>query len=186
MTSDRELQAIARLMVRFDSLRTPIGNVFVASSSQGICNVRFDGPSEKDYRSYLVSQADNVSGDGDALQRAIVELEAYFQGRLTQFTVPIDLRSVTDFTRRVLLATRCIPFAHLKTYGGIASAIRSPLAARAVGGALGRNPIPIIVPCHRVIAHGGKLGGFTGGLTIKRALLAIEGHMPDEALRDVE
>jgi methylated-DNA-[protein]-cysteine S-methyltransferase len=186
VTSDLGLRAIARLVVRFDSFRTPIGNVFVASSSQGICNVRFDGPDEKDCRSYLVSQADKVCDDGNALQRAIVELEAYFQGQLSQFTVPIDLRSVTDFTRRVLLATRSIPFGQLKTYGDIASVIRSPLAARAVGGALGRNPIPIIVPCHRVIAHGGKLGGFTGGLAKKRALLAIEGHMPDEVLRAIE
>ncbi len=186
MPSNVGLNVIARLVVRFDSLQTPIGNVFVASSSQGICDVSFDEPDEKDYRSRLASQAEKVCRDGDALQRVRVELEAYFQGQLTQFTVPIDLRSVTDFTRRVLLATRSIPFGQLRTYGDIASVIRSPLAGRAVGGALGRNPIPIIVPCHRVIAHSGRLGGFTGGLTIKRALLAIEGHMPGEGFRDVE
>ena len=119
-----------------------------------------------------------VLRDRDVVELAMTELEAYFQGRLSTFTVPVDLRGVTDFTRRVLRATRRIPFGTLLSYGDVASRIGSPRASRAVGGALGRNPVPIIVPCHRVIAQGGKLGGFTGGLETKRALLQIEGHTP--------
>ena len=169
---------IGRPVVRFDVLRTPIGRVFVGMSDRGVCDVTLDDPDERDYRLRLARQAPEVWRDRDVVEPAMRELEAYFQGRLSTFTVPIDLRGVTAFTRRVLRATRRIPFGGVLSYGDVASRIGSPRASRAVGGALGRNPVPIIVPCHRVIAHGGKLGGFTGGLDTKRALLQIEGHAP--------
>ena len=168
-------------VVRFDVLRTPIGRVFVGMSDRGVCDVTLDDPDERAYRLRLARRAPEVWRDRDVVAPALKELEEYFQGRLSTFTVPIDLRGVTDFTRRVLRAARRIPFGTLLSYGDIASRIGSPRASRAVGGALGRNPIPIIVPCHRVIAHGGKLGGFTGGLDTKRALLRIEGHAPGAA-----
>jgi methylated-DNA-[protein]-cysteine S-methyltransferase len=167
---------IGRSVVRFDVLRMPIGRVFVGMSDRGVCDVTLDDPDERVYRLRLARYASEVLRDRDVVKLAMMELEAYFQGRLSTFTVPVDLRGVTDFTRRVLRATRCIRFGMLLSYGDVASRIGSPRASRAVGGALGRNPVPIIVPCHRVIAHGGKLGGFTGGLDTKRALLHIEGH----------
>ena len=135
-----------------------------------------DDPDEGDYRLRLTRHASEVWRDRDVVAPAMRELEAYFQGRLSAFTVPIDLRGVTDFTRRVLRVTRCIPFGTLLSYSDVASSIGSARASRAVGNALGRNPIPIMVPCHRVVTHDGKLGGFTGGLDTKRALLRIEGH----------
>jgi methylated-DNA-[protein]-cysteine S-methyltransferase len=176
---------IGRPVVRFDVLRTPIGRVFVGMSDQGVCDVTLDDPDERDYRLRLARHAPEVLRDRDVVELAATELEAYFQGRLSTFTVPVDLRGVTDFTRRVLRATRRIPFGTLLSYGDVASRIGSPRASRAVGGALGRNPVPIIVPCHRVIAHGGKLGGFTGGLDMKRTLLQIEGHTPADGFFEV-
>lgn len=167
---------VGRPVVRFDFLRTPIGRVFVGMSDQGVCDVTLDSPNEHTYRLRLGRRAPEVWRDRDVVEPVLTELDAYFHGRLKKFTVPVDLRGVTDFTGRVLRATRRIPFGGLLSYGDVATRIGSPRASRAVGGALGRNPVPIIVPCHRVIAHGGKLGGFTGGLDTKRTLLKIEGH----------
>ena len=164
-------------VVRFDVRRTPIGRVFVGISDQGVCDVTLDDPNERDYRLRLARHAPEALRDPDAVEPVMTEIEAYCKGRLSTFTVPIDLRGVTDFTRRVLRVTRRIPCGKLLSYGDVARRIGSPRASRAVGGALGRNPVPIIVPCHRVIAHGGKLGGFSGGLDTKLALLQIEGHV---------
>ena len=164
--------------VAFSSLRTPIGRVFVATSDLGVCDITFDAANEDRYRARLAARAPEITRDRDAVAFALEELDAYFAGTLNRFTAPIDLRGVTDFTRRVLRATRGIPFGRLRSYGEVARRIGSPGASRAVGGALGRNPVPIIVPCHRVIAGGGRIGGFTGGVATKRALLRIEGHEP--------
>ena len=163
-------------VVRFDWLRTPVGRVFVGVSDQGICDVTFDESSEDAYRRRLAARAPEVWRDRAAVEIALTELDAYFSGRRRRFSLQVDLRGVTEFTARVLRATRRIPFGSLLSYGDVARRIGSPGASRAVGGALGRNPVPIIVPCHRVVAHGGKLGGFTGGVEVKQALLELEGH----------
>jgi methylated-DNA-[protein]-cysteine S-methyltransferase len=108
------------------------------------------------------------------------ELDEYFEGRRRDFDLAIDWVLVrTPFTEGVLRATAAIPFGATSTYRDIAAAAGSPAAFRATGNALGSNPIPIVVPCHRVLASGGKFGGYTGGLERKRALLAIEGGMLD-------
>ena len=162
--------------VRYDWIRTPIGLVYVGVSDQGVCDVTFDETSESGYRSRLAHRAPEVFRDRDVVEPVLAELDAYFSGTLRRFTVAVDLRAVTRFTGRVLRATRRIPFGRLLSYGEVAERIGSPSASRAVGGALGRNPVPIIVPCHRVVAHGGGLGGFTGGVETKRKLLHVEGH----------
>ena len=168
-------------MVKYDSVRAPIGVVFVAMSDRGVCDVTFGKTSEAAYRRHLLRRASEVERDHAAVAPALEELDAYFTGRRRRgFSVPVDVRDVSDFTARVLRETRRIPFGELRSYGEIARRIGSPLASRAIGGALGRNPVPVIVPCHRVIARGGRLGGFTGGLTTKRALLRIEGHPVEE------
>ena len=164
--------------IAFASLSTPIGRVFVGASDLGVCDVTFDVANEDRYRARLAARAPEITRDRGAVAFALEELDAYFAGTLVRFTAPVDLRGVTDFTRRVLRATRAIPFGRLRSYGDVARRIGSPGASRAVGGALGRNPIPIIVPCHRVIARDGRIGGFTGGVATKRALLRIEGHEP--------
>lgn len=112
------------------------------------------------------------------LAEARRQLQQFFEGRRESFDLPIDLRGMSEWDRRVLEATRLVGYGRVASYGGIARLLGAPRAARAVGGAVGRNPVWIVVPCHRVIAGDGKLGGYGGGarmLKIKRALLAREG-----------
>jgi methylated-DNA-[protein]-cysteine S-methyltransferase len=101
------------------------------------------------------------------------QLEAYFAGRLRRFDLTLDMQG-TDFQKRVWRELEGIPYGETRSYGQIAQAIRAPKALRAVGAANGANPIPIVVPCHRVIGASGKLVGYGGGLEMKKRLLAIE------------
>ncbi|MGH2615851.1 MAG: methylated-DNA--[protein]-cysteine S-methyltransferase [Thermomicrobiales bacterium] len=111
------------------------------------------------------------------LERAANQLHEYFGGQRAKFDVPLDWGAMAPFQRAVLEATAAVPFGHLDTYAGIARKIGKPGATRAVGNALGRNPIPVIVPCHRVIRSDATIGGYTGGLGIKQHLLSHEGVM---------
>ncbi len=113
------------------------------------------------------------AADRDPIVR---EIQRYFAGEPLRFeNLPLDLSDSTEFEKKVYEATRTIPFGKVATYGQIAKAIGKPKAARAVGQALGNNPIAIVIPCHRVVASDGGLGGFTGGLHWKRKLLRHEG-----------
>jgi methylated-DNA-[protein]-cysteine S-methyltransferase len=105
-------------------------------------------------------------------------LRRYFDGQPVEFIDELDISSGTPFQQRVWQAARRIPWGETRSYQWIASEIGQPKAARAVGQALGRNPLPVIIPCHRVLASNGKLGGFSGGLEIKRRLLSLEGASP--------
>lgn len=116
----------------------------------------------------------DTEGPVPVLERTARELAEYFAGERREFTVPLDPEG-TAFQRRVWEELRRIPYGETASYGDIARRMGKPGAAVAVGQANGRNPIPIIIPCHRVIGSGGKLVGYTGGLHIKRALLAVEG-----------
>jgi methylated-DNA-[protein]-cysteine S-methyltransferase len=102
------------------------------------------------------------------------QIEAYFKGRLTDFRITLDLSGATAFEKQVWEATRTIPYGRTQSYRWVAQRIGKPLSSRAVGGALGRNPVPIIIPCHRVIGSDGNLRGFGGGLDMKRYLLDLE------------
>jgi methylated-DNA-[protein]-cysteine S-methyltransferase len=102
------------------------------------------------------------------------ELEKYFEGKLHDFDVPLDWSLAGEFARRVLRRTARIPYGSVASYGDVAVGVGTPRGARAVGNALGSNPIPVIVPCHRVVRTGGAIGGYGGGLTRKRFLLALE------------
>jgi methylated-DNA-[protein]-cysteine S-methyltransferase len=105
------------------------------------------------------------------------ELDEYFEGRRTSFDLPLDWQLTRGFTRRVLRRTAEIPYGDVSTYTKIAKAAGSPRAYRAAGNALGSNPIPIVVPCHRVLHSGGGLGGYGGGLDRKEFLLRLEGAL---------
>lgn len=109
------------------------------------------------------------------LQEAIVQLEAYFAGNLRHFDLPLAPAG-TPFQQTVWHELQCIPYGHTITYAELARRIGRPTASRAVGAANGRNPIPILIPCHRVIGSNGHLTGYAGGLPIKTHLLALEGH----------
>ena len=114
-------------------------------------------------------------GRTDVVRR---QLDEYFQRKRRGFDVPVDWRLVRGFAGDVLRATARIPFGHVSSYREIATDAGSPNAYRAAGNALGSNPIPIVVPCHRVLHTGGGLGGYTGGLERKRFLLGLEGVLP--------
>ena len=143
------------------SISSPVGQLTIEEADDAIIGVRWGG---------------GASGNGSPLlNEAARQLAAYFDGRLTRFDLPIHAAG-SAFDQRVWAAMRAIPFGETRTYGDLAHATDS--APRAVGGACGRNPIPIIVPCHRVLARGG-LGGYSGGagLPTKTQLLALEGAM---------
>ena len=166
----------SRPLVRFGSLETPIGPVFVAMSDDGLFDITFGIAEPVRYVARLGSRVVKALPDRRAVSDVLDQLHNYFSGHLTRFTIPFDLRGLTNFTYRVLLATSHIPFGETVSYGEIAKRVGSPSANRAVGGALGRNPLPIVIPCHRVISSDGGIGGFTGGAAVKRALLRLEGH----------
>tara|TARA_B100001123_G_scaffold91517_2_gene105327 strand:- start:379 stop:1167 length:789 start_codon:yes stop_codon:yes gene_type:complete len=163
-------------VVRFGSIASPVGRIFVGATDEGLCDVSFRQTSDETYRGWLQKWSAEVWRDDESVSEATDQLEAYFAGRLTRFQLPIDLRQVTPFTEKVLRAVDGIAFGRVSSYGTLARSLGSPGASRAVGGALGRNPVPIVIPCHRVLASGGLLGGFTGGLDTKGALLRLEGH----------
>jgi methylated-DNA-[protein]-cysteine S-methyltransferase len=161
---------------RYGFMETPVGDVLVAASPNGILEVSYVGEDgtydtlrEIEQRGFLVYEQQ------DSVQPAVEQLQEYFAHRRTTFSLPLDLTGVSDFTRGVLDAANTIPFGKVRTYGDVARAIGKPRASRAVGNALGRNPIPVIIPCHRVILASGAMGWYTGGPEIKRALLNIEG-----------
>ena len=160
---------------RFDS---PFGAMRVAASGEGLVALSWQDESDDAFVAGLERRhrSTPVVCDTDELDPAEAQLTEYFGHRRPGFDLPVDLTRVGDFQRAVLNAASGLGFGETATYADIAGRIGRPKAARAVGNALGRNPIPIIVPCHRVIRTDLTLGGYTGGLRYKRALLRIEGR----------
>jgi len=158
-------------VVAFD-VPSPLGTLRCAATSRGLALVTLPG---SDHDASLARLAPH-GAVRRARHPAAAQLRAWFDGRRRDFDVPLDLALVSGFTRDVLVALARVPFGELVTYGELARRAGSPEAARAVGRAVGANPLPIVVPCHRVVAAGRRLGGFGGGLPAKRALLEHEGH----------
>jgi methylated-DNA-[protein]-cysteine S-methyltransferase len=158
---------------------SPFGYLLVAVTRRGLVRLSYPGPGA-DRRLDELSQAvsPRVIEFAPATDDVRRELDEYFEGRRERFDVPVDLSSVRGFRGRVLRATAAIPFGSLRTYRDVAARAGNPAATRAAGNALGSNPVPIVVPCHRVVRTGGGLGGYTGGLDRKRTLLSLEGVLP--------
>lgn len=153
------------------TMASPIGTLTLVVSDLGLAAVLW--PDDRAGRVPLGHLA--VGSDANPhLRAATSQLNEYFAGQRRSFDVPLDMRG-TDFQREVWTALTAIPFGKTRSYRDIAVAIGRPAASRAVGAANGRNPVSIIVPCHRVIGAGGSLTGFAGGLETKRWLLALEG-----------
>jgi methylated-DNA-[protein]-cysteine S-methyltransferase len=166
-----------RPAIYYGAVPAPIGRVFVAASDAGLLRVSFRHR-EESFVSGLRQQLDADVVRSPARTADIVEqLRDYFAGGRRRFDVRLDLRHVSPFQRRVLLAATRVPAGEVVSYGDIARRIGEPHGSRAVGQALGHNPIPIVIPCHRVVAAGGRIGGYTGGLAIKRKLLRLEGSL---------
>jgi len=142
------------------SVETPIGTLWLTRDEHGLSGVAFDGPSGAG------------SGDGLLLDAAD-QLSAYFGGERDRFELPLSPRG-TDFQQRVWSAVDAVPYGTTTTYSALAAAVGMPTARRAVGAANGRNPLPIVIPCHRVVGAHGALSGYGGGLERKRALLELE------------
>lgn len=163
----------------FAELSTPLGKLIVVQSTSGICRVAFDDERKDD----VLHQVAGVIGPrilwSTALMRAVADhLEAYFAGETKQVQLPIDLAIVrSDFRRQVLDNLRNIAPGSVATYGSLADAVGAPRAVRAVGSACANNPIPIVLPCHRVVPASGGVGGYIGGPQRKRWLLEFEGAL---------
>jgi methylated-DNA-[protein]-cysteine S-methyltransferase len=163
---------------------TPIGPLLLAATGRGLVTVVFHA-GERTVRRSLARLAGRLGaeparGDGDpVLAGAVRELDAYFRGGLREFSVPLDWSLTSGFNGRVLRALAdSVPYGSTVGYRTLADRVGEPGAARAVGVAMGSNPLPVVVPCHRVVESGGGIGGFGGGLETKRALLALEGILP--------
>lgn len=163
-------------------LETPIGPLLLAGTDAGLALVVFHADDRARTRSLArlrgVFGAEPVAAI-PAVETAAAELVAYFAGELRDFTVPLDWSLSSGFNERVLreLAAH-VPYGTVVGYQDLADRVGEPGAARAVGAAMGSNPLPVVVPCHRVVESGGGLGGFGGGLETKRQLLALEGVLP--------
>ena len=156
--------------VRYDIAETPVGDLFVAATPRGLCRISYtvDGQDEVVAR---IFGARVLRSPLDDVRR---ELDEYFEGRRHDFDLPIDLR-VAPFHEAVLHELARVPYGHTDTYGHLAARVGKPRAARAVGMVMNRNPIPIVLPCHRIVGANGALTGYAGGLHVKRALLELEG-----------
>jgi len=167
--------------IAFQPLPSALGWLLLAASNRGICLVHFWGspePSRESCRA-LIEQANGglsavFSPDHALLQRAEAAIQDYLHHCQPLPELPLDLSAGTAFQRQVWEALRRIPFGETRSYVEVARAVDRPRASRAVGQACGRNPLPLFIPCHRVISATGTLGGFSGGIQIKKALLALE------------
>ncbi|MFC0597013.1 methylated-DNA--[protein]-cysteine S-methyltransferase [Streptomyces palmae] len=164
-------------------LDTPIGPLLLAATELGLAQVVFHADDRRAAASvaHLTRRLGAAPGEEcrAPLEEAIRQLEAYFAGTLREFALPLDWSLITGFNRRVLreLAAH-VPYGTVVGYQDLADRVHEPGAARAVGVAMGSNPLPVVVPCHRVVESGGGIGGFGGGLETKRRLLALEGVLP--------
>jgi len=154
---------------------TPQGWMGVLGSPAGLIRCTLPQYSSDVALQNLGDDIKKANRTAEPFKDLIARFQAYFSGDKVDFPDKLDLSQATEFQRSVWETTRAIPYGATQTYHWIASRINKPRAARAVGQALGQNPLPIIVPCHRVLAANGGLGGFTGGLDMKRLLLKIEG-----------
>ncbi len=165
-------------LIEWDVLaESPLGPIYVAASSEGLCSVDF-GVTQAAFLDKLDRLA-RTRRNSAGLEQITGQLREYFAGRRQRFDLPLDLARLTPFHRSVLQTIRSIPTGSTWTYGQVAQALGKPGAGRAVGQALGRNPVPIVIPCHRVVAGNGQLGGYSGGggLDSKRLLLHLEGAL---------
>ena len=161
--------------VGYAVLDSPVGPLWVAIGPKGVAAIHFGPePSDPELRRLVRLFGPGVVPDARRASALARELDQYFEGKRRTFGVEADLRGITPFQERVLRTTSRIGYGELMTYAAIAHKAGNDRASRATGAAVGSNPIPIVVPCHRVVASDGTLGGYGGGLEAKRYLLAIE------------
>ena len=163
------------MSVLTSTIDSPVGPLFLAADAQGLRAIEF-----RDNRHPVRRGADWREGDSPLLRRAREQLDAYFAGLRHDFDLPLSPQG-TAFQREVWATLASIPYGRTVSYAQLAARIGRPAATRAVGAANGRNPLGIILPCHRVVGANGALTGFSGGLEAKRFLLELEGALPRPA-----
>jgi methylated-DNA-[protein]-cysteine S-methyltransferase len=161
--------------VAVTTMDSPVGTLLLMATPKGLVRIAFETENRDEVLGEVAMRiSPRILEAPRRLDPVRRELDRYFAGRLQDFDVPLDWSLVGDFARRVLRRTARIPYGSVASYGNVALEIGTPRAARAVGNALGSNPIPVVVPCHRVVRSGGTIGGYGGGLQRKRWLLALE------------
>ncbi len=162
-------------IIHYSCLDAPFGPVFVAKTIKGICFINLSKISEAGFQSILRERfRKEIVRDDKRVKTVIKELSNYFNGHRLNFKSILNLNIGTEFQRKVWQKIGEIPYGELRTYKWIADEIGNPRAVRAVGNAVGKNPVPPIIPCHRVIRSDGKLGGFSSGIALKKWLLKLE------------
>jgi methylated-DNA-[protein]-cysteine S-methyltransferase len=156
--------------VRYDVFGSPVGDLFLAATPRGLCRISYTVEGNEDDLARIFG----VRVLRMPLDQVRRELDEYFEGRRRDFDLPLDLR-VAPFHEEVLYELARVPYGQTDTYGRLAAKVGRPKAARAVGTVMNRNPIPIVLPCHRIVGANGSLTGYAGGLDVKRALLELEG-----------
>jgi methylated-DNA-[protein]-cysteine S-methyltransferase len=171
--------AAGLLDVAYAAVDSPLGSLTVAATPRGLVRVAYASSRSRDevLEDLAARVSPRVLEDPARLDDVRRELDEYFEGRRTDFEVSIDWSLTRGFTRKVLHQTARIGYGELLTYADVAGRAGSPRAVRAAGNALGANPLPVVVPCHRVVRTGGSLGGYTGGLERKEFLLRLEGTL---------
>jgi methylated-DNA-[protein]-cysteine S-methyltransferase len=166
------------LDIAYTEVDTPVGRLLLAATPRGLVRITFPVESPETVLEQLATTVSpRILESPQRLDDARRDLDLYFDGKLTDFDLPLDWQLTKGFYRKVLRATARIPYGKTRSYGQVAKRAGSPRAVRATGTALGSNPLPIIVPCHRVLRSGGALGGYGGGLDVKQALLELEGAL---------
>lgn len=164
------------LDVAYRRLDSPIGSLLIAVSPLGVVRIAF---ASEDHDAVLddlaVSIGSRIVRSAAETEQAARQLGEYFEGERRTFDLPLDVRLVHGFRREVIEALRQIAYGHTQTYAGLAAAVGRPAAVRAVGSACGHNPLPIVVPCHRVVRSDGSIGQYLGGIEAKATLLGLEG-----------
>jgi methylated-DNA-[protein]-cysteine S-methyltransferase len=165
------------LDVAYDLVDTPVGSLLVATTERGLCRISYDSEPERELDGLAKAFGVRVLRSPRPIDPARRQLDEYFAGSRQHFDLATDLALQADFNRRVLRELARVPYGEVVTYGELAARAARPRAARAVGTVMNRNPLPIVLPCHRVIGANGKLVGYAGGLERKETLLRLEGAL---------
>ena len=165
------------LDVAYELHDSPVGELFVAVTDRGVCEIHYDADPDAEAERLARLFGTRVLRSPRPTDEARRQLDEYFAGSRHEFDLEIDLRPARDFGRAVLEQLARVPYGEVTTYGTLAAKAGRPRAARAVGTVMNRNPVPIVLPCHRVVGSTGSLVGYAGGLDRKRTLLELEGAL---------
>ena len=177
-TRFRQAAAEAGLLdVAYDVVESPLGELFVGVSDRGLCVISYEVDPDLQAERLARGFGSRVLRSPQPVAIVARQLDEYFEGERQRFDLAVDLRLARDFGRTVLEELGRVPFGEVTTYGALAARAGKPKAARAVGTIMNRNPVPIVLPCHRVVGANGSLVGYAGGLERKQALLRLEGAL---------